>query len=267
MGTFLEAIGNGQVLVGDGAWGTMLMERGLDPRNAPESVNLDAPAVLAEIAVCGVYRRRAPSLITTNTFGASPIKLAHYGLKARTEEINRVAVEALRSAVGDHAYVSASVGPTGTMLRPGRGGHEEVADSFGRQTAALIDAGADVICVETMMDVTEARLAVQAAPNHWATIPIMATMTFDATPRGFFTLMGNSIEAAAEGLTEAGADIVGSNCGNGIEKLVGDRQRTASSHGLADHHPEQCGSTRVAGRRGGLPGGAGVHRPPQSEPP
>ena len=161
MGTFLEAIGNGQVLVGDGAWGTMLMDRGLDPRNAPESVNLDAPAVLGEIAA--QYLEAGADLITTNTFGASPIKLAHYGLEARAEEINRIGVEAVRSTVGDRAYVSASVGPTGTMLRPGRGGHDEVAEAFHRQTAALIEAGADVICVETMMDVTEARLAVQAA--------------------------------------------------------------------------------------------------------
>jgi 5-methyltetrahydrofolate--homocysteine methyltransferase len=209
----------GEVLVGDGAWGTQLMARGLEPGDSPEAVNLSNPAALVEIA--SFYVDAGAELITTNTFGGSPHKLEAYGLAARTEEINRLAVEALEPVVAGRAYISGSVGPTGAIVKPyGDTEPEVLAEGFRRQTGALIEAGADVICVETMIDLTEAILAVAAARSHSADIPIIATMTFDATPRGFFTMMGSSIEQACAALVEAGADVVGSNCGNGIGKMV-----------------------------------------------
>jgi 5-methyltetrahydrofolate--homocysteine methyltransferase len=78
-----------------------------------------------------------------------------------------------------------------------------------------------MICVETMTDLKEATLAVTAARTLAPAIPVMATMTFEVTPRGFFTVMGVSVKKAAAGLKEAGADIIGSNCGNGIEAMIG----------------------------------------------
>ena len=160
-------------------------------------------------------------LITTNTFGGSSLKLHSYGLDDRTEEINRAAVEVLKPVVADKAYISASVGPTGKLLRPyGDTEPEAIAEAFSRQMGALVEAGADLICVETMIDLGEARLAIEAARSHSDDIPIIATMTFDATPRGFFTTMGVTVEQACAGLVEAGADIVGSNCGNGIDKML-----------------------------------------------
>jgi hypothetical protein len=85
---------------------------------------------------------------------------------------------------------------------------------------AVIGAGADIVCIETMSDVNEARLAVRAARSVSASIPVMATMTFEATPRGFFTIMGVSIASACRELEEAGADLVGSNCGNGSAQMI-----------------------------------------------
>ena len=119
------------------------------------------------------------------------------------------------------AFVSASVGPTGRILEPyGDTAQEVVEEAFSRQTRALIAAGADLICVETMIDLREAELAVRAARSHSVDIPVIATMTFDATSRGFFTTMGTTIEQACRLLVEAGADIVGSNCGNGIDTMI-----------------------------------------------
>jgi 5-methyltetrahydrofolate--homocysteine methyltransferase len=92
--------------------------------------------------------------------------------------------------------------------------------SFRRQMAALIAAGVDAICVETMTDLTEATLAIRAAKDVAPDLPVLATMTFDPTPRGYFTIMGVSVAAAAEGLAQAGADVIGSNCGNGVEHMV-----------------------------------------------
>jgi 5-methyltetrahydrofolate--homocysteine methyltransferase len=92
--------------------------------------------------------------------------------------------------------------------------------AFERQLGAVLGEGVDVVCVETMTDLNEAQIAIQTARRLSPDTPIMATMTFDPTPRGFFTVMGVSVEQAAHGLAEAGADIVGSNCGNGIENMI-----------------------------------------------
>jgi 5-methyltetrahydrofolate--homocysteine methyltransferase len=219
MKPFLETVRAGGILVGDGAWGTMLMARGLKRGESPESINLENPDTLAEIAA--LYVDAGADIITTNTFGGSSLKLEAYGFAGQTEDLNRSAVQALRPVVRDRAYISASVGPTGKILKPyGDTAPEDVSESFGRQIGALIEAGADLICVETMMDLSEAQLAVGAARSLSAEIPIVTTMTFDATPRGFFTMMGNSIEQVSAALLGAGANLIGSNCGNGIEKMV-----------------------------------------------
>jgi 5-methyltetrahydrofolate--homocysteine methyltransferase len=215
-----ERLKRGDVIVGDGAWGTLLMQRGMKHGEAPEACNLSRPEILTETAL--LYLEAGAEVITTNTFGASPARLQSYGLDERTEEINRQGVVAIRQAVGNRAYVSASVGPTGKLIAPyGKATPDEVYASFERQIRALVDAGADMICIETMTDLQEATLAVRAARAVSAAIPVMATMAFNETPRGFFTMMGVSVAKAAAGLEEAGADIVGSNCGNGIEKMIG----------------------------------------------
>jgi len=182
-------------------------------------MNLTRPEVLAEVAA--LYLEAGADLVTTNTFGGSPLNLDSHGLDDRTEEINRLAVEVLKPVTEGRAYISASVGPTGKILEPyGDTAQEAVADAFRRQTGALIDAGADLICIESMFDLREAELAVRAARSFSTDIPLIATMTFDATPRGFFTTMGTTVEQACTTLVEAGADIVGSNCGNGIDTMI-----------------------------------------------
>jgi 5-methyltetrahydrofolate--homocysteine methyltransferase len=215
----LERLLAGETLCGDGGWGTQLMARGLKPGDSPEALNLSSPEALVEVAA--LYVDAGAELITTNTFGGSSLKLHSYGLDERTEEINRAAVEVLKPVVADKAYISASVGPTGKLLKPyGDTEPEAIAEAFNRQMGALVEAGADFICVETMIDLGEARLAIEAARSHSEDIPIIATMTFDETPRGFFTTMGVTVEQACSGLVEAGADVVGSNCGNGIDKML-----------------------------------------------
>jgi len=219
MQPIMERLKSPGVLVADGAMGTMLLERGLEMGQCPEKMNLDKPEVLTEIA--RLYLEAGADIIQTNTFGGSPLKLAQYSLDIRTEEINVAAVRAVRSAIGDRAYLSASCGPCGRLLKPyGDVDPEEVAEGFERQIRALVAAGVDMICIETMADLTEATLAVGAARKATATIPVAATMTFDTTSRGFYTMMGVDVEQAVAGLTEAGADILGSNCGNGIENMV-----------------------------------------------
>jgi 5-methyltetrahydrofolate--homocysteine methyltransferase len=215
----LERLQAGEILCGDGGWGTQLMARGLKPGDSPEALNTTNPEALVEVAQ--LYVDAGAELITTNTFGGSSLKLKAYSLDDRTEEINAAAIEVLKPVVAGKAYISASIGPTGKLLKPyGDTDPEEIADSFTRQIGAVIEAGTDIVCIETMIDITEGQLAVKAARSISSAIPIIATMTFDSTPRGYFTTMGVTIEQACEGLAEAGADVVGSNCGNGIEKMV-----------------------------------------------
>jgi 5-methyltetrahydrofolate--homocysteine methyltransferase len=214
-----ERLAAGDVLVGDGAMGTMLFQRDLAPGDPPESVTLSRPRILEEIA--RLYLDAGADLVETNTFGGSPLRLALHGLDAQTEAVNRDAVRAARRAVGDRAYVVGSCGPSGRLLEPyGDTSPDAMAESFRRQMAALIGAGVDAVCVETMTDLAEAEVAIRAAKAVSPTTPVLATMTFDPTPRGYHTVMGVSVEAAARGLAAAGADAVGSNCGNGIEHMV-----------------------------------------------
>jgi 5-methyltetrahydrofolate--homocysteine methyltransferase len=217
----LERLKRNEVIIGDGAWGTMLMARGLEQGQCPESVNLDNPDMLREVAA--LYLDAGAELVTTNSFGGSPLKLEHYGMADATDRVNRAAAGAVRDLAHRRgALVSGSVGPCGKLLRPyGDADPAVVEDGFRRQVAALAEGGADVICIETMIDLEEARLAVRAARAEGADLPLMATMTFDDTPRGFFTIMGTSVKDAGRALADEGVDVIGSNCGHGVEQMVG----------------------------------------------
>ncbi|MGE5341765.1 MAG: homocysteine S-methyltransferase family protein [Candidatus Omnitrophota bacterium] len=221
MECLLDRVKKGEVIVADGAMGSLLMAKVKDDLNGkcPEFINLFHPEVLEEVA--RLYLDAGAEIIQTNTFGGSSLRLSDYGLQDDMESINRAAVEAVKRVVNGNAYVSASCGPSGKMLQPyGIFSPEQMYDNFYRQLKVLIETGADIICVETMTDIQEATLAVKAARDLSATIPIMATMTFDLKPRGFYTMMGVSIEKAARELEAAGANIIGSNCGNGMENMI-----------------------------------------------
>jgi len=219
MDNILRRLGRGDIIVGDGAFGTMLMRRGLRQGSSPETVNLQAPELLEEVS--SLYLEAGAEIVTTNSFGGSSLRLRHFQLEGEMERIDRVAVEAARKAVGDRAYVSGSVGPTARLLKPfGDTGPEEIYESFRAQIEVLLGCGADLVCIETMTDVAEAELAVRAAKDIRATVPVMASVTFEKNSRGFRTLMGTTIEDTARRLRQAGADIVGSNCGHGSDAML-----------------------------------------------
>jgi len=200
----------------DGGWGTQLQARGLAVGDVPDEWNLSHPDAVE--AVARDYVEAGSQIILTNTFGSSRPLLAKNDLQEKTAEINREGVELSRKAAGDRALVFASIGPSGVMLMMGDMTPEELEAAFLEQATAMAEAGADGIVIETMADPDEVKVAISAAKS--TGLPVAACMVFDSGENNDHTMMGTSVEQAAEILTEAGADIVGSNCGKGIAGFV-----------------------------------------------
>jgi len=222
MGELLKTLQEKRLLVADGAWGTLLQAQGLQAGSCPEIWNVEEPDKVRSVAAA--YCEAGADIVLTNTFGGSSLALRRHGLADRTEELNEAGARlSLEGAVGK--LVAASVGPTGEFLPPmGEVTEAEMKAAFAAQIRAVLSAGVRILCIETMTSVQEAVCAVQAAREVSAelsvSVDVMATMTFTETPNGYRTFMGVDCRTAVEKLTEAGADVLGSNCGNGIEQMV-----------------------------------------------
>jgi methionine synthase I (cobalamin-dependent) len=212
MHPLLEPLLSGKPVITDGAWGTELQARGLGLGDFPDAWNLTHPERVG--AVAEAYVQAGSRIILTNTFGANRIRLADNGLGAEVVSINRRGVEISRAAAKDGVRVFASIGPTGKLLMSGEVAEEEMRAAFEEQARALADAGADALVVETMSDLAEAKLAIAGARA--TGLPVVACMVFDSGKNKDRTMMGATPEQAAQALSEAGADVVGANCGQGI---------------------------------------------------
>lgn len=210
--TIRELLAGGPVVT-DGGWGTELQARGLPVGACPEAWNLEHPDRVEDVA--RAYVEAGSQVILTNTFGGNPFVLARHQLHDRVEEINRRGAEISRRAAGDRAVVFGSIGPSGVMLMMGDVSAEQLQAGFAAQAAALAEGGAHGLVVETMSDPAEAKLAVAAAKT--TGLPVVGCMVFDTGPNKDRTMMGTTPEDAAIELIEAGADVLGSNCGQGVE--------------------------------------------------
>ena len=218
MSQFLERVHSGNVFISDGATGTYLQEHGLEAGGCPEEFNSTNADTIRQMA--GEYFQAGSDMVETNSFGGSRYMLKKYNFGDQVTEFNRLAAEHARAAAPEGSYVLGSIGPTGEFLEPnGEATEEEMFAAFAEQSRALAAGGADAFCVETMSDMSETALAIRAAKDSTG-LPVVATLTFDKGPRGYFTMMGITPEGAAEQLTEAGADVVGSNCGIAIEQMI-----------------------------------------------
>jgi len=213
-----EALRDGKVLISDGAWGTFLQKKGLKPGECPELWCVDKPDEVYDVAKN--YIDAGADMIQSDSFGGSACKLKHYGLEARTAEINEAAAKISRRAAGDDNWVIASIGPTGEMLITEDITEDEMYDVFKTQAVAIEKGGADAACIETMSDIDEAVLAVKAVKENTG-LEAICTFTFEKNIRGEFrTMMGVDPVSAMNAAIGAGADIVGANCGNGIERMI-----------------------------------------------
>jgi len=218
MKNILDKINEGAVLLSDGAWGTMLFEKGLESTDCPELWNITNPEIVFEIAKS--YVDAGANIIETNSFGGSSLKLDMYELGNKAQEINIAAAKISKEAAGDNVYVFGSIGPTGKILMMGEVTDKEVYESFSDQALALKKGGADALVIETMSALDEASIAIKAAKEN-TSLPIICTFSFEQTKNGDYrTMMGVSPSEMVSTLANSGADIIGANCGNGIEGMI-----------------------------------------------
>ena len=215
--TLLEAIRERPLLC-DGAMGTQLMLAGLEQGNCGELWNLTHPERV--LAIQRGYAEAGSDCIITNTFGGSRIMLNRHSVGEDVADINRAAVQIARQAFGDRdGYVLGDIGPFGGLMEPyGEVPESLVRSAFEEQAAALVDAGADAVIVETQTSLEELGLAIDAARKAGAPC-IIGSMAYDTTLDGstFRTMMGVDPETAARFMQEQGADIVALNCGTGMD--------------------------------------------------
>ena len=206
---FLDLVQERTVIF-DGAMGTMLLAAGLPSGGIPELWNIEKPEVIA--TVHRQYYEAGADAVHTNTFGGTAIKLHQKGLADQMEAINKAAVAIARQVCPSHAFVAGDLGPTGKMIKPvGDAEMDELEETFYRQAAALLAGGADLISIETMFSLQEALAAVRGAKKA-GDCPVIAATTFNKTPNGFFTLMGESVAQCISAFEAESVDIIGSNC-------------------------------------------------------
>jgi 5-methyltetrahydrofolate--homocysteine methyltransferase len=209
--SLLQRLAGGEVLIADGAMGTVLMAEGLEAGASPEQWNADRPQRIADVH--RAYVAAGSKIILTNTFGGSRIKLARTGLGGRVEELNRAGAALAREAAAGAAFVAGDIGPCGEMMAPlGSLTYAEAVANFEQQARALAAGEVDLLWVETMMDLEEARAAVEGAKRA-ADLPVFCSMSFH---RGGRTIMGTGVEQALEVLQPMGLAAFGANCGEGL---------------------------------------------------
>ena len=214
---FAEALAAGRPIPADGAMGSALIALGLPAGMAPEAWLMHPEGASAVGAAHAGHAAAGARIVLTATFGASSVRLAEGPAAGATVAVCGAAVAIARGAVPAGVLVAGDLGPTGALLAP-YGDLEPAAarDAFAEQAAALAAAGVDLLWVETMADLAEARAAVEGARDAAPGLPVVATLTFE---RGR-TLFGDRPEDAAAALAGLGVAAIGANCGTGFDTVL-----------------------------------------------
>jgi 5-methyltetrahydrofolate--homocysteine methyltransferase len=216
MSALLDALDDGPLL-GDGAMGTMLQDLGNDEGGAPELWNVERVDIVE--GVLEGYASSGSRLLTTNTFGGTRARLQMHGLEDRVEELNQAAAALARSVADRYpgTFVLGDIGPSGELMEPmGDLTIDSAAELFAEQVRGLVAGGVDGILIETMSDLSEVEAAVTAARKEAPGLPVFATLSFDTNLR---TMMGVSPAMAVQAISDMGVDVVGANCGRGLDEM------------------------------------------------
>ena len=212
-GSLLRSLDDRPLLF-DGAMGTTVNDFEDRDWEAPEEVTVRYPDRM--LGIYRAYLEAGADVLTTNTFGGNLIRLKRAGLTDLVVEINRGAAEQARSVAGDQAWVAGDIGQSGDFLEPlGSVTEAEMVEAFRVQAEHLADGGADLLLCETFSDIREVQIAIQAARS--TGLPVFATMTYDIN---LHTMMGVTPKDGMRACEDAGADVVGCNCGNGPEEMT-----------------------------------------------
>jgi 5-methyltetrahydrofolate--homocysteine methyltransferase len=215
--TIFDIIGERIVLL-DGGFGTELIARGFPQGACPESWNLEKPEVVKEIHKS--YFDAGSDAVLTNSFGGSKIKLESYGQGDRCYELNRAAAQIAKDTKPEGKFVAGSMGPIGKFLKPvGEYKEDAFEDAYAEQARGLSDGGVDFLLIETQYDLREALCALQGS-RKVTDQPVFVTITFTKGPRGYFTIMGNSVSQCVEELEREGVPVIGTNCTLNSEEMV-----------------------------------------------
>jgi len=205
---FSERLKEDKIILLDGAIGTELDKRGLMGR---ASNNLDAPEAVLEIQ--REYIDCGCDALTANTLTMNRIYIETHNLDISVQEVNEAGVELARQAAGTERYVLGNLSSTGQLLEPyGTYKESQFYDAFREQADILAGSGVDGFIIETMFDLREALCALRACKENYQ-LPVIVSIAFSTVEKGGRTMMGDSAEQCAKSLTDAGADVVGANCG------------------------------------------------------
>ena len=206
---FSKALENNGIILLDGAIGTELDKRGLMGRAGN---NIDAPQ-----AVLDIQREYAASgchALTTNTLTMNRIYIERHNLGVSVRDVNKAGAELARQAAGKERYVLGNLSSTGQLLEPyGTYKESQFYDAFTEQAEILAESGVDGFLIETVFDLREAICALRACKDNFS-LPVIVSIAFSTAEKGGRTMMGDSAEQCAKSLTDAGADVIGANCGD-----------------------------------------------------
>ena len=207
-----------KTIIFDGAMGTLIMAAGLESIKSPMLLNLEKPELVTDIHK--QYFAVGADVVLTNTFSGNPLKLEAEGIDAQMEALNREAAKLAQQACPAGKFVAGDIGPSGKTLPPiGDSSPEEMQEAFSLQARVLLDGGVDLILIETMYSLEEAFAAVQAVRKA-SDILLIASMTYNLTEMGYYTIMGETVDQCASTLEAAGADIIGANCTLGSSEMI-----------------------------------------------
>jgi 5-methyltetrahydrofolate--homocysteine methyltransferase len=199
-----------RVILLDGGMGTELIKNGFPQGECPESWNVKKPEIVKKIHMS--YFDAGSDVVLTNSFGGSKIKLASHGLEDKCHELNYAAAQLATEVKPEEKFVAGSMGPTGKFLKPhGEYTEEEFEEAYAVQAKGLTEGGVDFLLIETQYDLNEALCALRGARKSSA-LPVFVTMTFNRNPKGFFTIMGNSVAQCVEELGAQKVPVIGTNC-------------------------------------------------------
>jgi len=216
MKPLLEQLLREKTRITDGAWGTQIQNLGLEAGACPDAWNLENPDAIEKVAAS--YVAAGSRIILTNTFGASRIMLERYGLSEKAAAINRAGAEISLKAASDKAFVFGSIGPSGKLFFTGEVSEQELFGAFKEQAMGLAEGGVHGIVIETISELDEAKIALRAARK--TGLPVVVSMVYDSGQEFDRTMMGTTPEEAANNLKNEGADVIGANCGMGIEFIM-----------------------------------------------